>query len=331
MLRPADLAHAVVEAARTLPGTVVTTPTVPSPWLSAATGIEVRCKLENVQATGSFKLRGAANALRVLPAADRSRGVVAASSGNHGLAVATAARSLAVPTSVFVPTSTPPEKRSAIAAAGAEVVVHGDDCVDTERRAREEAEASRRVYLSPYNDAAVIAGQGTVAVELLQQWPEVDTVYVALGGGGLVAGVAAHLKARRADLEVVACSPLASPAMAACVRAGAIVDVPCGPTWSDSTAGGVEPGAITFPLCQALVDRFLEVDEPAIAAAMLGCLRHQHLLVEGAAGVAIAACLADAHRRGNRAAVIVCGGNLPFAALQRLLAAAGTGRSGPVA
>lgn len=320
MIQPADLAHAVASAARALAGIVVTTPTVPSPWLSAATGVEVRCKLENVQATGSFKLRGAVNALRSMRPDVLARGVVAASSGNHGLAVATAARWLGAPALVFVPSTTPPEKRATIAAAGAEVLVHGDDCVDTERYARSVAGTSGRAYLSPYNDAAVIAGQGTVAVELLQQWPEVDTVYVALGGGGLAAGMAAHLKAVQPGVEVVGCSPAASPALAACVRAGAIVDVPCGPTWSDSTAGGVEPGAITFPLCQALVDRFVEVDEPAIAAAMLGCLRHQHLLVEGAAGVAVAACLADGRRRGRRAAVIVCGGNLPLPLLQRLLA-----------
>ena len=320
MVAVAELARAVTAAAEALAGTVVNTPTVPSPWLSAATGIEVRCKLENVQTTGSFKLRGAANALRSLGPAILARGVVAASSGNHGLAVATAARRLGARAQVFVPTTTPAEKRAAIAAAGACVVVHGDDCVDTERHAREVADTSGRAYLSPYNDAAVIAGQGTVAVELLQQWPEVDTVYVALGGGGLVAGMAAHLKAVAPGVEVVACSPLASPAMAACVRAGAIVDVPCGPTWSDSTAGGVEPGALTFPLCQVLVDRFVEVDEPAIAGAMLGCLRHQHLLVEGAAGVALAACLADGLRRGRHAAVIVCGGNLPLPLLRRLLA-----------
>jgi len=320
VIQPADLAHAVASAARALAGIVVTTPTVPSPWLSAATGVEVRCKLENVQATGSFKLRGAVNALRSMRPDVLARGVVAASSGNHGLAVATAARWLGAPALVFVPSTTPPEKRATIAAAGAEVLVHGDDCVDTERYARSVAGTSGRAYLSPYNDAAVIAGQGTVAVELLQQWPEVDTVYVALGGGGLAAGMAAHLKAVQPGVEVVGCSPAASPALAACVRAGAIVDVPCGPTWSDSTAGGVEPGAITFPLCQALVDRFVEVDEPAIAAAMLGCLRHQHLLVEGAAGVAVAACLADGRRRGRRAAVIVCGGNLPLPLLQRLLA-----------
>jgi len=314
------LAAAVAAAAERLRGIVVQTPTVPSAWLSAATGGEVRCKLENVQTTGSFKLRGASHALLAMPAADRARGVVAASSGNHGLALAAAAQRLAVPVTVFVPSSTPPEKRARIAARGATVHVHGDDCVDTEAHARAVAGSTGRRYVSPYNDADVVAGQGTVMVELLEQWPEVQTVYVAVGGGGLVAGMAAYGKARRPALEFVGCSPAQSPAMADCVRAGRIVDVPCGPTLSDSTAGGVEPGALTFALCRELVDRWLEVDEAAIAAAMRGMLEHEHQLVEGAAGVAIAACLADARARGRRSAVVVCGANVPLVTLRSLLA-----------
>lgn len=313
------LAAAVREAAERIAPHVVATPLVRAPWLSRELGTEVRLKLENVQTTGSFKLRGAVHALLCLPSERRARGVVAASSGNHGLALATAAASLQVPATVFVPTTTPAEKRAAIAAAGASVQVHGDDCVVTEQHARDVAHASDRPYVSPYNDAAVIAGQGTVAVELLQQWPEVDTIYVALGGGGLIGGMAAYAKSVRPGIAVVAASPLASPAMAECVRQGAIVDVPCGPTWSDSTAGGVEPGAITFPLCRTLVDRFVDVDEDAIAAAMRDCLSHQHLLVEGAVGVAVAAARQDRPARGRHVAIVVCGGNLPMALLRRLL------------
>lgn len=318
------LADAVRAAAQRLQGLVVATPTVPSPWLSAACGAEVRLKLENVQATGSFKLRGATHALLRLPPSVRARGVVAASSGNHGLAVAAAAARLGIAATVFVPSTTPAEKQQSIAACGAEVEVHGDDCLVTELHARRVAAASGRSYLSPYNDAEVIAGQGTVAVELLQQWPEVETLYVAVGGGGLIAGMAAFAKAERPELEIVGCSPLASAAMAACVRAGAIHDVVCGPTWSDSTAGGVEPGAITFPLCRDLVDRFVDVDEAAVGRALFDCLRHQHLLVEGAVGVAIAACLVDHERNGRsgrRSAIVVCGGNLPLSLLRSLLAA----------
>jgi threonine dehydratase len=316
----AALAAAVEAAAARLAGRVVATPTVRCPWLSARTGRDVRLKLENVQTTGSFKLRGATHALLRLPQAVRAAGVVAASSGNHGLGLAAAGRELGVAVTVFVPATTPASKRDAIARLGAAVHVHGDDCVVTEAHARAVAAASGRVYVSPYNDADVVAGQGTVAVELLAQWPAVDTLYVALGGGGLCAGVAAYAKARRPGVEVVACSPAASPAMAECVRAGRIVDVPCSDTLSDSTAGGVEPGAITFAWCRDLVDRFVDVPEPAIADAVVAMLEREHLLVEGAAGVAIAACLADGAARGSNAAVIVCGGNLPLATLRALLA-----------
>jgi len=263
---PTEVARAVAAAAERLEGKVVRTPTVPSPWWSATCGREVRLKLENVQATGSFKLRGATHALLRLPAAARARGVLAASSGNHGLGLACAAQALGVAATIYV---------------------------------------------------------GTIAVELLAQWPEVETVYVAMGGGGLLAGMAAYAKSVRPDVEFVACSPAESPAMAACVRAGAIVDVPCHDTFSDSTAGGVEPGAITFPLCRDLVDRWIEVDERAIAIAVADALAHSHLLVEGAAGVAFAACRQDADARGRRSAVLVCGANVPYERLRAMLAVAG--------
>jgi len=318
-----EVAAAVRAAAQRLAGHVERTPTVPSPWLSRATGGEVRQKLENVQRTGSFKVRGATNALLAMSGEQARLGVVAASSGNHGLGLAAAARTVGVPATVFVPSTTPVSKQEAIAELGAEVAVHGDDCVRTELHARQVALASGRSYVSPYNDAAVIAGQGTVGLELFEQWPEVEVVYVAVGGGGLIGGVGAWLKSVRPGIEIVGCSPLASPALVECLRAGRILDVPCRETLSDSTAGGVEPGSITFPLCQQVVDRFVEVDEPAIARALLGSLEHQHLLVEGAAAVAIAGCLGDERLAGRRAAVIVCGGNLPLPTLRRLLCGSG--------
>ena len=316
----AALAERVERAAGRLRDQVLRTPLVPCPWMSEELGVEVRWKLENVQHTGSFKLRGATHALLEMDAERRARGVVAASSGNHGLGLAAACQRLGVPAQVFVPSTTPRDKRAAIARFGAVVEVHGDDCVITERHARAFAAERGKAYVSPYNDPVVVAGQGTVMVELLEQWPDVDTVYVAVGGGGLISGMAALGKARRSDVEFVGCSPAASPAMAECVRRGELVDVTCGPTWSDSTAGGVEPGAVTFPWCKALVDRFVDVDEPAVAQGMRDALARQHLLVEGAVGVAIAACRADHARRGDRVAVIVCGGNLPYDLVQALVA-----------
>jgi len=316
----AEVAEDVIAATERLQGHVLHTPLVPCPSLSAELSADVRLKLENVQHTGSFKLRGASNALRSLDAEQRGRGVVTASSGNHGLGLAAASKALAVPATVFVPETTPEQKREAITRYGATVVVHGEDCVVTEQHARRVALETGQVYVSPYNDRAVLAGQGTIAHELLADWPEVEVVYVALGGGGLISGMAAYAKSVAPAVEFVACSPKASPAMAECVRRGEIVDVACGSTWSDSTAGGVEPGAITFPLCRDLVDRFVDVDEADIEAGMRDALMHQHLLVEGAVGVAIAACRADAELRGRNAAIICCGGNLPFDLLQKLVA-----------
>lgn len=314
-----ELARRVELAAPRLREHVVRTPLVPSPWMSQELGAEVRWKLENVQHTGSFKLRGATHALLEMGERRRQRGVVAASSGNHGLGLAAACQRLGVAAKVFVPTTTPAEKRSAIERFGAAVEVFGDDCVVTEGRARAYAADHGSAYVSPYNDVDVVAGQGTVMVEVLEDWPDVDAVYVAVGGGGLISGMAALGKQRRPSIEFVGCSPVASPAMAECVRRGEVVDVPCAATWSDSTAGGVESGAVTFPWCRELVDRFVDVDEEAVALGMRDALARQHLLVEGAVGVAIAACRADRERRGARIAIVVCGGNLPYGLVQQLV------------
>lgn len=305
-------------AAAHLGGLVLTTPLLPSAHWSAVAGAEVRLKLENLQRTGSFKVRGASHALSRLTAEQQRRGVVAASSGNHGLGLAVAAREFGIAATVYVPTTTPADKVARIASAGAEVVVVGDDCVDTEAAARRAADASGACYVSPYNDLAVVAGQATVARELLRQWPDVEVVYVALGGGGLLGGMAAYGGEVAPQVEFVGCSPLASPALYECVRAGRVVDVACSDTWSDSTAGGVEPGAITLPLVAAHVARHRLVDEPSIVAAVAATLRFDHMLVEGAAGVALAALRDDPDLRGRRTAVVVCGGNLPQLRQQQL-------------
>lgn len=317
---PFDVHAAVLAAAARLQGRLVETPLVPSPWLSQRTGAEVRWKLENVQRTGSFKARGALHKLLQLGERGRAAGVVAASSGNHGLGLADAGAQLGCAVEVFVPTTTPAAKRDAIAALGAVVRVHGDDCVDTEQHARAVASATGRPYVSPYNAPDVIAGQGTVAHELLRQWPDVQRVYVAVGGGGLIGGMAGYGRVAAPSVQWIGCSPAASPAMERCVQQRAVVDVPCGDTLSDSTHGGVEPGSVTLPLCQRFVDRWLQVDEAAIARFVLESLRQQHLLVEGAAAVALAACAADPLPPGARAAVVVCGANMPFDVLRRLVA-----------
>lgn len=283
-------------------------------------GVEVYLKLENIQHTGSFKLRGAVNRLLVLDPDECRRGVVTASSGNHGMAVTHAGRALGIPVTVYVPEDASPTKVAAIEAMGATVERNGDDCIVAEAAARDEAERRGKVYVSPYNDPWVIAGQGTVAAELVRQVERLDALFVSVGGGGLISGVAAFAKARWPDIEIVACSPEHSPVMHESLARGEIIDRPSLPTLSDGTAGGLEPGAVTFDLCRQLVDHSLTVDEEAIAEAMRRIVGRHHLLVEGAAGVAVAAFLADAERwAGKRVGIVLCGANIAPAVLARVL------------
>ena len=268
-------------------------------------------KLESVQPTGSFKVRGAFSKLIALGESARKDGVIAASTGNHGAAVAYAARSLGVRAEVVVPVGTPPARVRAIECFGALVREQGVECGAAEAAARVLAEASGAHFVSPYNDEDVMHGQGTLALELIETVPDLDRVYVAVGGGGLVGGIALGLAEVGASVEVVGCSPEASWAMEAAVRAGEVVDVPHAPTLSLATAGALERDTLTLPACAGGVDRWLRVGEDAIAAALKDLFAKERLVAEGAVGVALGAWSMDAQRReGDRSCVIVCGGNL---------------------
>jgi threonine dehydratase len=322
----APSAAAIEAAAARVAPIVRRTPLDAAPALGEPLGLRVALKCEHLQRTGSFKLRGAANALLALEPEVRARGVVAASSGNHGLAVAHAARRLGTTCTVLVPRTAAPTKLEAIRRLGGIVeLVDSDDSADAEREARGRAAREERAYVSPYNDPTVIAGQGTVAAELLDQLAEaeldgLDAVVVAVGGGGLVSGVGALLAERAPEVTVVGASPANDAAMAAAVAARRIVDVPTAPTLSDGTAGGIEPGAITLALCAQLVDRWILVDEAEIAAGVRAVLEHHHQLVEGAAGVAVAALAPlAAAMPGARVAVVSCGANISPQALRALL------------
>ncbi len=272
---------------------------------------EVFFKLENRQTTGSFKLRGAMNCLLTLDAAQRDAGCVAASSGNHGAAVACAMQQLGVDGVVFVPEGTSSAKVEKIRSYGVAVEFFGTDGLDTEQHARAYARLRGMAYLSPYNDAAVIAGQGSCGVEIVEQCPEVSAVFVAVGGGGLIGGVGSVLKTHNPAVRIYGCQPAASDVMAQSMAAGEIVDVPGGPTLSDGTAGGIEAGAVTFPLNRAVVDEFVVVGENEIAAAMHDFMARENDVIEGAAGVAIAAMRRCAERiAGATVVTIICGGNI---------------------
>ncbi len=302
----------------------VVTPLVGIPTATESGGAEILLKCEHQQRTGSFKVRGALAKLLSLSREERDRGVVAASTGNHGLGVAYALAALGGRGVVCVPEHASPVKVAAIRRYGAEVRVLGQVPAETEVLARRMAAGAELTYISPYNDLDVIAGQGTVGEEIVQALDgrPVDAVVVAVGGGGLVSGVAAAVKSARPGVRVIGASPANDAAMAASVRAGQVVEVDAQPTISDGTAGGVEAGSVTLPLCRELVDDWILVEEPDIRAALRFMIDTEHQLVEGAAAAAIAAGRGAGRGAPGRTITIVsCGANISSTTLARALSA----------
>jgi threonine dehydratase len=276
-------------------------------------------KLEHLQHTGSFKFRGASNKIALLSPDQAAKGVVTASNGNHGLGVAAAARARGIAAEVFVSSHVSPTKARRIAALGACIHPAGDDPLTAELAARRAAEDSGRIFISPYNDLDVVAGQGTIAVEVHRQKPDLDAVFVAVGGGGLIGGIGAYMKDASPRTEIVGCWPENSPVMYECLRAGRIVEVDERPTLSESTAGGLEPGSVTFELCRRVIARSVLVTEEEILAAMRLMLEEEHWVIEGAAGAAVAAFRKEAKQyAGRKVAVVVCGRNVSEGVGRRL-------------
>ena len=319
--------RAVADAASRLAPHVRRTPL----FATDALGPMLAVKAEHLQHTGSFKFRGAMNRLLSLDEAGRAEGVITASTGNHGIGVATAGGRLGVPVTVFVAAGVETAITDRLTSLGAEVRrIESDDCADAEREARRVAGVEGRVFVSPYNDPVVAAGQGTIGVEVLEQlgempeltWDGLDAVIVAVGGGGLISGIATWIAHASPGTKVIGAQPAVDAAMAASIRAGRIVDADAAPTLSHSTAGGIEDDAITFELCRDLVADWMLVDEDAIAGAVRSMLFVANQLVEGAAGVALAAGAELARREPDaRIAVISCGARLTPAELDAVLAA----------
>jgi len=291
-----------------------------SPYYSKLAGANVYFKLENLQYTGSFKVRGAMNKVLSLTPPERERGVVTASTGNHGAATAFSLGKFDAPGIVFVPEDAAAGKVQAIERLGAQVHYHGDDGAVTEAHARQYARDHRLTYISPYNDLQVIGGQGTIAVELAKQLDQIDMVFVALGGGGLISGIAGYLKSVQPDVSIIGCSPENSQVMIKSVKAGQILDLASLPTLSDGTAGGIEPKSITFEMCRDLVDDYETVSEAEIKESLRQYLQVHHILIEGSAAVALAACVKRGDRlAGKNVVVILCGANISVETLKEIL------------
>ena len=306
-------------AAQRLAPLVSHTPLVRSDWLSDVTGAQVWLKLELAQTTGSFKLRGAVNALARLKAREPDACVVTASAGNHGIAIAWAAAHLHLQARVHLPATAPAVKRQALARLGA-VIVEAATYDDAETRARDDAARSGFTYVSPYNHPDVIAGAATVALEMLNDQPDLDTLVVPLGGGGLLSGTAIVARAFPRAMLIIGAEADASPVFTSALAAGRIVTVDVRRTLADGLAGNMEPGSQTFELVRDRVDHVTCVRESFIEEAMRGVIAQERLIVEGAAATAVDALLqGDRDLAGRRVGVNLSGRNVDVDVIRRFI------------
>lgn len=268
-------------------------------------------KCEHQQVTGSFKVRGALNCIAQLSDEERARGVIACSAGNHGIGVAYAAQVYGLDATIFLPETVDPSRKRELERFSVELRLVGKEYGETECAALAWAEESGRPFVSPYNNPHVIAGQGTVAIELLRQLPEVEQLFLAVGGGGLLSGIASYARALKPDIKIVAVSPSNSAAMFDELSGTPEEYRAFLSTLSDSTAGPIESSSMTIDLCRALIDQWVLVEEEEIVAAMRYLFFEHRLVVEGAGALAVAAYLKEQERfRDLHTALVLCGGTI---------------------
>jgi len=300
--------HAVEQAAARLQGHLLRTPCVASRTLSDITGAQVFLKFENLQFTASFKERGACNKLAQLSAPERARGVIAMSAGNHAQGLAYHAQRLGICAVIVMPRFTPGVKVERTRGFGAEIVLHGDTLDEARGHALQLAEQRQLVFVHPYDDPDIVAGQGTVALEMLADVPDLDTLVVAVGGGGLIAGVATAAKAIRSSIEIIGVQSTRFPAMVNAIKGTQY------PQGSSSIAEGIAvgtPGKLPQEIIKTLVTDLLLVDEGDIEQAIVMLLEVEKTLVEGAGGAALAALLKYPQRfKDKKVGLVLSGGNI---------------------
>ena len=310
-----------IRAAQTrIAGRVLRSPCPRSIPLSEATGADVFCKLDLLQRTGSFKERGACNALMMLDDAAKSRGVVAASAGNHALGLAYHGKLLGIPVTVVMPRCAPLVKVATCRRLGARVILEGETFDDARRGAAAIADRDGLDRIHGFDDPRVIAGQGTMALEILEDVPDAAAIVVPTGGAGLLAGVAVAAKALRPDIRIVAVETAAAPSFSASLAAGRPTQVPIHPTLADGLAVG-RVGELSFPLAAPLVDQVVTVDEAELSLAVLRLLELEKTVVEGAAASALAALLGGRcpELAGRSTVLLLCGGNIDLTILDRVI------------
>jgi len=310
----------VEAAAKRLRGHVLSTPCPHSIPLSEATGVKVFCKLEYLQRTGSFKERGARNALLLLEPERRKRGVIAASAGNHALGVAYHAQLLGIPATVIMPTFAPLTKVVNCRRLGAKVLLEGANIAEARARAEELVSAEGLTYLNGYDDPAIIAGQGTIGLEIAAQVPDLEAVIVPIGGAGLVAGAALALKTLKPEVKVIGVEPERADSFTAALAAGEPVTCEMKPTLADGLSVP-QVGENAFAIARRLVDRTVLVGERDLALAILRLMELEKAVVEGAGAAPLAACLAGRvpELSGKKVVLPLCGGNIDLTALGRVI------------
>ena len=284
------------------------TPIEFSPYLSKLCNCNVYLKLESEQLTGSFKIRGAFNKLLSCKN-ELNNGFITASTGNHGKAVAYVSKMLNIKGTVYVPTKVSQTKLEAIKIYGINIKKYDGTSGKTEIHARRVAEKQKIQFISPYNDIDIAAGQGTVGYEVWEQLQNIDAIFVCIGGGGLISGVAGYLKHKNKNLKVFGCEPRNSCAMSASIKVGNVIEVEHKPTLSDGSAGGIEPGSITFDFCKKYVDEYIQVSEKEIKNAMIFMIEKHHKIIEGAAAVPIASLIKKKNLHRNKNIVVVLSGS----------------------
>jgi threonine dehydratase len=310
-----------IEAARQrITGAIYYSPCPDSIPLSEITGMKIFCKLDNLQRTGSFKERGARNALAQLPPDQQKRGVIAASAGNHAQALAYQGKLLGIPATVVMPKFAPLVKVSNCQKLGATVVLHGKDFGEAKARAHEIAKQKGLAYLDGYDDPEIIAGQGTMGLEIVEQVPDLDAVIIPVGGAGLLAGVSLAVKTLRPDAKIVAVEAENVASFSAALEAGKPVKVALHPTLADGLAIP-QVGSNAFEIARSLVDQTITVTEEEIAVAILRLVELEKSVIEGAAAAALAACLPRKLRylAAKRVVLLLCGGNIDPNVLSRVI------------
>jgi len=303
-----DIKKEALEAEKRIREYIRETPVEYSPYLSQSGNCEVYLKLENLQLSGSFKLRGTMNKLLSLSRKESEMDMVTASTGNHGAAFAYTIKKLGLKGTIYLPENASQTKIEALRYYGADLKFYGTDCVKTEDFARETAEENNLIFISPYNDPKIIGGQATVGIELQRQIKKIDAVFVPVGGGSLISGIAGFLKSINKNIDIIGCQPENSPVMYESIKAGKIIEMELKPTLSDGSAGGIEQGAITFNLCKKYVDNFIIVTEEEIKEAIKLFLEKHYMLIEGAAALSVASFVKAIERFKNKKVVLIISG-----------------------